>query len=344
MINLEAIYDWGLEVIRWVQQFQSSFLTLVMQVISFFSTPAFYFGAVLLLYWCLDSRAGFKLGVGIIFSGALNTAIKEVLQVPRPYVRDSSVFVVEESGFSTPSGHSQGSGTFYPLFARFVLGARKCGHCKLGGKCGGRRRFPLCVVVRLCVAVGFPLLIGISRIYLGVHYPSDVLLGLTLGFLTSVGIILFWKPVAKIVSNWRASLQLLLVAVVVFLLNHFSGSHTSLTGALFGFLLGKIFWNRKALFWDAAGTPVQRVLRLPLGLVVTGVVFGALELIKNLAGQLVVSIELKLLLKFIQFAGTGFVVVYLCPLLFIRFGLAMVQAAAEYEKNDSESCFTGDCK
>ena len=73
-------------------------------------------------------------------------------------------------------------------------------------------------------------------------------------------------------------------------------------------------------------------------------VFGALELIKNLAGQLVVSIELKLLLKFIQFAGTGFVVVYLCPLLFIRFGLAMVQAAAEYEKNDSESCFTGDCK
>ena len=77
-------------------------------------------------------------------------------------------------------------------------------------------------MVRLCVAVGFPLLIGISRIYLGVHYPSDVLLGLTLGFLTSVGIILFWKLVAKIVSNWRASLQLLLVAVVVFLLNHFS--------------------------------------------------------------------------------------------------------------------------
>lgn len=342
-MNREVLYDWGLEVICWMQQFQSPFLTLIMQVISFFSTPAFYFGVVLLLYWCLDSRAGFKLGVAIIFSGALNTAIKEVLQVPRPFIRDSGVFMVEESGFSTPSGHSQGSATFYPLFAKFVLGARKCRHCKLGKKCGGRRKLPLCVLMRLWVAVGLPLLIGVSRIYLGVHYPSDVLLGLTLGFLTSVGIILFWKPVAKSVSNWRASLQLLLVAVVVFLLNHFSGSHTSLNGALLGFLVGRIFWNRKALFWDASGTFVQRLLRLPVGLVVTGVVFGALELVKNLAGQLVASLELQLLLKFIQFAGTGFVVVYLCPLLFVRLGIALPKSGEE-KKNDSEACSTGGCK
>ena len=341
-MNIEALYDWGLEVIRWLQQFQSPFLTLIMQVISFFSTPAFYFGVVLLLYWCLDSCAGFKLGVGIIFSGALNTAIKEVLQVPRPFIRDSSVFVVEESGFSTPSGHSQGAATFYPLFAKFVLGARKCRHCKFGKKCGGGRKLPLCVLVRLCVAAGFPLLIGVSRIYLGVHYPSDVLLGLTLGFLTSVGMILFWKPVVKIISTWRVSLQVLLVAVVVFLLNHFSGSHTSLNGALLGFLVGRIFWNKKALFWSATGTLVQRLLRLPLGLVATGVVFGALELVKNLAGQLASSLELQLLLKFIQFASTGFVVVYLCPLLFIRFGLAMVQS--EGKKNDGASCSTGDCQ
>ena len=342
-MNIEVLYDWGLEVICWMQQFQSPFLTLIMQVISFFSTPAFYFGVILLLYWCLDSRAGFKLGVAIIFSGALNTAIKEVLQVPRPYIRDSSVFVVEESGFSTPSGHSQGSATFYPLFAKFVLGARKCRHCKLGKKCGGRRKLPLCVLVRLCVAVGFPLLIGVSRIYLGVHYPSDVLLGLTLGFLTSVGIILFWKPVAKIVSSWRVSLQVLLVAAVVFLLNHFSGSHTSLNGALFGFLVGRIFWNKKALFWDAEGTPVQRLLRLPVGLVVTAVTFGAWELVKNLAGQFATSLELHLLLKFLQFASVGFVVVYLCPLLFIRLGIALPKSGEE-KKTDSEACSTGGCK
>lgn len=342
-MNMEALYDWGLEVISWVQQFQSPLLTLIMQVISFFSTPAFYFGSVLLLYWCIDSCAGFKLGVGVIFSGALNTAIKEVLQVPRPFFRDSSVFIVEESGFSTPSGHSQGSATFYPLFARFVMASRKCRHCKLGKKCGGGRKIPLCVLVRLCIAAGFPLLIGLSRIYLGVHYPSDVLLGLSLGFLTSVGMILFWKPVATIVSSWRVSLQVLLVAAVVFLLNHFSGSHTSLNGALLGFLVGRVFWNRKVLFWDAAGAPFQRLIRFPVGLVVIGVVFGIMELAKNLFGQLAASLELNFLLEFLQFAGVGFAVVYLCPLLFIRLGLALPKSGEE-KKNDSEACSTGGCK
>lgn len=343
MMNMDALYEWGLEVIRWMQQFQSPFLTLTMQVISFFSTPAFYFGVVLLLYWCFDSGAGFKLGSAIIFSGALNTSIKEVLQVPRPFIRDSSVFIVEESGFSTPSGHSQGSATFYPLFAKFVLGTKKCRHCKLDKQCGGGRKLSLCVLVRLCVAVGFPLLIGLSRIYLGVHYPSDVLWGLTLGFLTSVGMLLFWKPVAEIVSSWRVSLQVLLVAAVVFLLNHFSGSHTSLNGALFGFLAGRIFWNRKAGFWDAAGTPFQRLIRLPLGLLVTGVVFGVVELAKNLLGQLAASLELHPLLKFLQFAGAGFAVVYLCPVLFIRLGIALPKSSEEKE-TDSEACSAGGCK
>lgn len=320
---LDFLYQWGLEVIHAVQHLRSPWFTVAMQAVSFLSDPAFYFGLVLLLYWCVDSVGGFRLGLTIVFSGALNTAIKEVLQVPRPFVRDPSVFIVEESGFSTPSGHSQGSATFYPLFARLMLGSRKCGQCSgTEEKCGGRKPL-LCVVARLSVAVLLPLLVGFSRIYLGVHYPSDVLLGLSLGFLTSVGLMLFWNPAAQLVSSWRTSLQVLLAAAVVFVLNHFSGTHTSLNGALLGFLVGRIFWNKNDRFWDAAGTPRQRLLRLPVGLLVTGATFLIFELVKNLAGQLLPTMELAVLLKFVQFAAAGFVVVYLCPLLFIRLGLAL---------------------
>ena len=317
-MNMEVLYDWGLEIIGAVQQFQSPFFTAVMEFISFFSNPAFYFALVLLLYWCVDSYNGFKLGLAVIFAGALNTAIKEVLQVPRPFVRNPSVFIIEESGFSTPSGHSQGSATFYPLFARYVMGKKSCG---ADGSCRNKKCSP-CLVFKLLVAVFLPLLIGFSRIYLGVHYPSDVLLGLSLGFLTSVGLILFWNPVAALVSSWRPSLQVLLAAVVVFTLNHFSGSHTSLNGALFGFLVGRIMWTRSGRFWDAGGTFAQRLLRFPLGLLVTGASFLIFEVAKNLVGQLSPAMELAILLKFIQFAAAGFVVVYLCPLLFIRFGMA----------------------
>ncbi len=315
---MESVYEWGLEAIRWVQQYQSPALTLLMQSISFLGDPAFYFGLVLLLYWCVDSYNGFKLGLAVIFSGALNTAIKESLRIPRPFVRNPAVFIVEESGFSTPSGHSQGSATFYPLFARYVMGKKSC---EAGGRCHNKKLSP-CLAGKLLVAVFLPLLIGFSRIYLGVHYPSDVLLGLSLGFLTSVSLILFWNPVAALVSGWRPSLQVLLVAVVVFALNHFSGTHTSLNGALFGFLVGRIMWTKAGRFWDANGTIMQRLLRLPFGLLVTGAAFLVFEVVKNLVGQLSPAMELVILLKFIQFAAAGFVVVYLCPLLFIRFGIA----------------------
>ena len=110
-----------------------------------------------------------------------------------------------------------------------------------------------------------------------------------------------------------------------------------------GFLVGRIFWNKKALFWDAAGAPFQRLIRLPVGLVVIGVVFGIMELAKNLFGQLAASLELNFLLEFLQFTGVGFAVVYLCPLLFIRLGIALPKSGEE-KKNDSEACSTGGCK
>lgn len=99
---MEFLYQWGLEVIGLVQRFQSPAMTFLMQLVSLFSDPAFYFVLVLLLYWCFDSRYGFRLGVAIVFSGALNTAIKETLRVPRPFIRDPSVLIIEESGFPLP--------------------------------------------------------------------------------------------------------------------------------------------------------------------------------------------------------------------------------------------------
>lgn len=318
---MEFIHDWGLNVISWVQQFQSPFLTLLMRVISFVGDPVFYMGLVLFLYWCLDSKKGFCLGLTIIFSGALNGAIKETLQVPRPFLQNPSVFMIPETGFSTPSGHAQGSASFYPLFASQVMGSKKC---KVGGKCGNKKLSP-CLVFKTLVAVLLPLLIGFSRIYLGVHYPSDVLLGLTLGFLTSVGILLFWKPVATLIGSWRFSLQILLVAVIIFVLNHFSGSHTSLNGVLGGFCLGRIMWSKKGYFWNAYDSWFHRLLRLPLGLVVMGLVFGLVEGLKIILIQLLPNMDLETLLTFVQFACAGFTMVYVCPLLFVRLGLAMLE-------------------
>lgn len=69
--------------------------------------------------------------------------------------------LVNETGFALPSGHALASATFYPLLAWVTLRLRRGGFVLVG--------------------IGLPLFVGIGRLYLGVHWPTDVLLGWALG-------------------------------------------------------------------------------------------------------------------------------------------------------------------
>ncbi len=112
-------------------------------------------------------------------SALLNMAAKHTFQRPRPALWES---LAPESTFSFPSGHAMGSMT---LAAVLVLLAWRT-----------RWRWPV-----LAGAVAFVGLVGISRLYLGVHYPSDVLAGWAAGLAWVAGsyLVLF-----RIRRPWRA--------------------------------------------------------------------------------------------------------------------------------------------
>lgn len=123
--------------------------------------------AALILFWCVDKRQGYYL-MAVGFLGTLsNQFIKITCRVPRPWVRDPEFTIVESAreaatGYSFPSGHSQTAvGTFGTI-----------------ARCN-RRKWLRTVCIAICVIVPF------SRMYLGVHYPSDVLVGsgMALGFI-----------------------------------------------------------------------------------------------------------------------------------------------------------------
>ena len=104
--------------------------------------------------------------VAALISGEI---IKEILKFivrrPRP---DASLALIQESGYSFPSGHAMMAIIFYGIIGYFIY--KLC-----------RQKWQKIMVAIVLVALIF--LIGFSRIYLGVHWTSDVIAGWLLGFL-----------------------------------------------------------------------------------------------------------------------------------------------------------------
>lgn len=96
--------------------------------------------------------------LNLAVSGALNQALKRIVQRPRP----TEYRLIEENGYSFPSGHSMVSAAFYGFFIYLIFKNVKNKYIKWGS------------ITLLSILI---ILIGTSRIYLGVHYTSDVLAG-----------------------------------------------------------------------------------------------------------------------------------------------------------------------
>ena len=110
---------------------------------------------VLTLAWRRRLRQGLFAGLAIVGSALLNLAAKPIFARERPALWES---IAPEHNYSFPSGHAMGSMT---LACVLVLLAWRT-----------RARWPV-----LGVATVFVVLVGMSRVYLGVHYPSDILAG-----------------------------------------------------------------------------------------------------------------------------------------------------------------------
>lgn len=127
----------------------------------------------LIFFWCVDKRRGYYI-MAVGFVGTIaNQFLKLWFRIPRPWVRDGSFTAVEAAkgdagGYSFPSGHTQTSvGTFGSIAA------------------SAKNRIVQVICITLAVLVGF------SRMYLGVHTPADVLVGAAM----ALALVLIVKPV-----------------------------------------------------------------------------------------------------------------------------------------------------
>lgn len=173
---MEQIVQWDFSVLNWIQQtMRCDFLDKVM---AFFSVIG-YAGAVwivagVVLLFFRKTRATGIIMLAAMLVGYLtgDLLIKPLVQRPRPFVLnpDFKLFVKAPSGFSFPSGHSCCAAA-----ATTVLLAR---HKTLG-----------------FIALPAALLIVFSRLYLYVHFPTDVLAGILLGVFFAAVMLLIARAV-----------------------------------------------------------------------------------------------------------------------------------------------------
>ncbi|NWL87910.1 MULTISPECIES: phosphatase PAP2 family protein [unclassified Paenibacillus] len=150
-------------IISWVQGQESDSLTKVMKLFTWIGSQLPVIVILLLtlifLYFVLHHRSELAFLIVIVSGSALlNLLLKQLFRRERPSLHR----LIEETGFSFPSGHSMAAFSLYGAIVFLVW-----------------KHIPY-VLGRIAVIVGgacLILMIGISRIYLGVHYPSDVLGG-----------------------------------------------------------------------------------------------------------------------------------------------------------------------
>lgn len=158
----------------------SDFVTPIAKFITNFGGAIFLsIATIALLLLIKNKKIGLSIFSNIVIITILNQLLKRILRRPRP----TEFRIVEETGYSFPSGHSMVSMAFYGYLIYLIYRYIKNKYIK----------WSLIVLLSILIC-----LIGISRIYLGVHYTSDVLGG----FLLSISyLVVYISLIKKILSE-----------------------------------------------------------------------------------------------------------------------------------------------
>jgi len=253
---MEGILDWGVNVILWFQQFSPT-LDLPFKIFTFMGEEEFFLLFLPLLYWCLDRRTGARLTVLFLFSAYTNGVAKMLAAQPRPadYAPGRVNPLWEASGYGLPSGHTQSAVVFWGYLASQV------------------RRTWMWVIAGLLM-----LLIPLSRVYLGVHFPTDLLGGYLLG--AALLLLYLWlEPgveewLERKGLGWQLGLAAAVPALMMILFPTQGGitSGATLMGMAVGFAL-----ERRWVGFEVGGVWWKRVLRFLVGAVVLVALYAGLK-------------------------------------------------------------------
>ena len=163
-------FDWEVHFMEWLQSFENPVVTAIATFFSMFGEEIFLIGIIGFAYWCWDKEKAKPISLSLLFSLSVCVQIKGLAVRRRPYMDNSTIKCIRPAhsgkdvmstvlqGYSCPSAHSALSSTTFGALAYWFR----------------RKLF-------LVIAFVIPFFVGFSRIYFGVHYPTDVIGGWLIG-------------------------------------------------------------------------------------------------------------------------------------------------------------------
>ncbi len=197
--------------IQWLQQFSSPVLDRFFLMVTDIGSHYAYMAIIPFIYWAVDRQVGRRLAGLFLTSMWLNGLLKEYLVMPRPDATAVRVLADEPSpGF--PSGHAQGAMTLWGYLAVAL-----------------RRRWLTWLAVVIIA------LVSLSRLYLGVHFPGDVLGGLGIAAVLLVLFALLYQlDLGAMLSVRMRMLLIFLIPLLLYPLYQ-TGTSEQLIGFFIGF-------------------------------------------------------------------------------------------------------------
>lgn len=241
------LLGYTINVVEWLQSFSNSFFDFFFNFISFIGEQYIFIVVIGLIYWCYNKKMGEFLGLTLGLTTIVNNVVKVIVDAPRPFTeypdRVSNLRPSTSSGTSFPSGHTQNFSAF--LFSiSFYL----------------KKKWMFIVSSILVILMMF------SRMYLGVHFLEDVIVGGLLGLLIAYGTHHYFN----ILYRNQAMLHRVYLAIsiislpIVFVLGSedlFKGY-----GIFTGFVLAMIF-EKKYVNFTVNVTLYKKILRLIIGII-----------------------------------------------------------------------------
>jgi len=209
-----------IEIIRLIQSIRNEYFDIFFKILNFFDSHTFFYLLLPIMWVGYNKKFGLKLTCILLLSSLVNEFLKITFQLPRPFHIDPTLFVIAVKGFSFPSGGAQSAVLLPLVFIDQFKG----------------NKWPK------IIGILFFILISLSRMYLGLHYLSDVLAGWIVGFLIFLIYKFGFSYLEKILGNkpiWFFWIYQILILPFLFIPKTSTYGFAFL-GLIFGVLLSNI--------------------------------------------------------------------------------------------------------